>query len=238
MRSTQLAVSGQHLFDSFQQKSPVISLILIILTLATPLAAIAQTPRPPKPVARMVSSSRQTVTPAAPRARLVASIPASRIPETGRTSAPSQISSRPVSSAMAGSAFAGMASLERRAFDLVNAERRARGESSLVWDEELSQMARQHSMEMARSGNLDHRGLDGRDMAERARAMGVRGWKVLGENIAFNQGFNDPSGFAVQRWMGSTKHRDNILNGQFTRTGIGVARASDGSIYFTQVFMS
>jgi uncharacterized protein YkwD len=99
-------------------------------------------------------------------------------------------------------------------------------------------MARQHSLNMARAGSLDHRGPDGRDMAERARSMGIRGWRALGENIAFNQGFDDPSGFAVQRWMGSSKHRANILNGQFTRTGIGVARAADGSIYFTQVFMS
>ena len=63
-------------------------------------------------------------------------------------------------------------------------------------------------------------------------------WGALGENIAFNQGFDDPSAFAVQRWMGSSKHRANILSSQFTRTGIGVARAADGSIYFTQVFMN
>lgn len=143
----------------------------------------------------------------------------------------------PVSNASAGAAFANASSLERRAFELVNAERRACGESPLVWDAELSRMARQHSLDMARSGALDHRGPDGRDMAERARAMGIRGWRVLGENIAFNQGFDDPSAFAVERWMGSYKHRANILNGQFTRTGIGVARAADGSIYFTQVFM-
>jgi uncharacterized protein YkwD len=93
-------------------------------------------------------------------------------------------------------------------------------------------------MNMARSNSLDHRGPDGRDMAERARSMGIRGWRVLGENIAYNQGFDDPSAFAVERWMGSSKHRANILNRQFTRTGIGVARAGDGSIYFTQVFVS
>jgi uncharacterized protein YkwD len=151
---------------------------------------------------------------------------------------PRRVSSTPVSNASAGNAFAGAASLERRAFELVNSERRARGESPLVWDAELSRMARQHSFDMARSGALDHRGPDGRDMADRARAMGIRGWGVLGENIAYNQGFDDPSAFAVERWMGSYKHRANILNSQFTRTGIGVARAADGSIYFTQVFMN
>ncbi|MBD0373030.1 MAG: CAP domain-containing protein [Pyrinomonadaceae bacterium] len=151
---------------------------------------------------------------------------------------PRRVSSNSVSNSANSNAFAGASSLERRAFELVNAERRARGESQLAWDAQLSQLAREHSQDMARTGSLDHRGADGRDMAERARSFGIRGWRVLGENIAFNQGFDDPSAFAVQRWMGSSKHRANILNGQFTRTGIGVARAADGSIYFTQVFMS
>ncbi len=237
MKSMKSAALARRPSRSLQ--SPAIAIILTILTLATPLAGLAQTKQQPKPVARLVSSSRQTTQPPAPRARLIASIPVSSIPVSENAPQPRRVvSSSPITSAVSSNAFAGASSLERRAFDLVNAERNARGEAPLVWDAELSRMARQHSMDMARSGFLDHRGPDGRDMADRARAMGIRGWRVLGENIAFNQGFDDPSAFAVQRWMGSTQHRANILNGQFTRTGIGVARAADGSIYFTQVFMS
>ena len=237
MKNRRIAACGQHKAFKFQT-GPFSAFILIILTLATPVTSLAQTPRQPKPVARLVSSSRQT-TPAAPKARLIGSIPVSDMPGAGsRASSTNRVASSPASSAMTSGAFAGALSLERRAFDLVNSERRTRGESPLVWDAELSRLARQHSMDMARSGNLNHRGSDGRDMADRARSLGIRGWRVLGENVAFNQGFNDPSAFAVQRWMGSSKHRANILNGQFTRTGIGVARAADGSIYFTQVFMS
>jgi uncharacterized protein YkwD len=231
--------------SSYFQARPFSAFILILLTLAAPTASLAQTQKQQsKPVARLVSSSKQTSP--APRARLVASIPMSEIPATARMETSRRVSSGAVlrpssavkSSVASSNAVAGASSLERRAFELVNAERRSRGESPLVWDAQLSQVARQHSFDMARSGNLDHRGPDGRDMAERARAMGVRGWRVLGENIAYNQGFDDPSAFAVERWMGSSKHRANILNSQFTRTGIGVARAADGSIYFTQVFMS
>jgi uncharacterized protein YkwD len=160
----------------------------------------------------------------------------SQIPDNRRVANTRSSSSAP--SYSSGGSFAGASSLERRAFDLINAERRQRGESPLQWDAELSQLARQHSLNMARSGALGHTGPDGRDMAERARAMGIRGWRVLGENVAYNQGFDDPSAFAVERWMGSSKHRANILNRQFTRTGIGVARAADGSIYFTQVFVN
>ena len=37
-------------------------------------------------------------------------------------------------------------------------------------------------------------------------------YKVLGENIAYNFGFDDPGGFAVERWMLSPGHRANILD--------------------------
>lgn len=37
------------------------------------------------------------------------------------------------------------ANLEQHAFDLINDERRANGQGPLVWDEELSRMARLHS---------------------------------------------------------------------------------------------
>ena len=45
-----------------------------------------------------------------------------------------------------------------------------------------------------------------------------------------------PAAFAVARWMQSTKHRGNILNADFKRAGLGVARAADGRVFFTQVF--
>jgi uncharacterized protein YkwD len=126
-------------------------------------------------------------------------------------------------------------SLERRAFELINSERRSKGGQPLVWDDELCRMARAHSEEMAQRNFFSHEGPDG-DMADRARALGIRGWRALGENIAYNQGFDDPAAFAVERWMGSAKHRANILSGMFTRSGLGIARAADGRIFFTQVF--
>ena len=98
-------------------------------------------------------------------------------------------------------------------------------------------MARQHSEDMARKNFFSHEGPDG-GTVERARELGIRGWKALGENIAYNQGFEDPAAFAVERWMGSSKHRSNILSEMFTRSGLGIARAADGRIFFTQVFVA
>jgi uncharacterized protein YkwD len=132
---------------------------------------------------------------------------------------------------------AALMSLERRVFELINAARVARGEERLVWDEELCRMARVHSQSMARQNFFDHIGPDGMDMETRARIRGITGWRVLAENLAYNQGFDDPAGFAVERWMVSPKHRANLLGRQFTRTAIGAAHAPDGRIFFTQVFL-
>jgi uncharacterized protein YkwD len=127
---------------------------------------------------------------------------------------------------------------ERRTFELINAARRRNGLQPLVLDAELSRMARLHSEQMASSSFLSHAGLDGLEAPDRARALGITGWRALGENVAYNQGFNDPAAFAVERWMISEKHRENITNRMFTHTGLGVARTADGRVFFTQVFMS
>ena len=135
-------------------------------------------------------------------------------------------------------ATASVASLERRAFELINEQRAANGEAALVWDAELCRMARMHSENMARVGFFDHTGPDGRDMRSRAHSSNVRGWSALAENIAYNQGYDDPAGFAVERWMRSSKHRDNVLNAVFTRSAVGIARSPDGRVFLTQVFVA
>lgn len=127
---------------------------------------------------------------------------------------------------------------EHRAFELINDERRARGLMPLRWDDDLAHMARDHSEEMGRGNFLAHVDAAGRDTFARAALEGVCGWSALGENIAYNQGFEDPVAFAVERWMQSVKHRDNILRPGFTHAGLGIAKTDDGRIYFTQVFVT
>ena len=180
-------------------------------------------PRPaeqPRPVARLISSSSYG-TPS--RARVVSRV---AMPSTSYSSAPS-----PAAVVVAATGD------ERRAFDLINAERQRRGLRPLVLDGSLMRLARYHSENMARGGFLSHTDRQGLDLRGRADALGLHNWKALGENIAYNQGYNDPTAFAVERWMVSEKHRENIMNDEFTHAGVGVARASDGTYYFTQVFM-
>ena len=128
--------------------------------------------------------------------------------------------------------------MEQRAFELINAQRRARGQSPLVWDAELTRMARLHSENMAARNFFAHTDPQGQNVVMRASMQGVTGWRAIAENIAYNQGFDDPVGFAVERWMQSPKHRENILRNNFTHAGIGVVRAADGRVFFTQVFVT
>ena len=102
---------------------------------------------------------------------------------------------------------------------------------------EIGRMARNHSESMSRLGFFSHVTPDGLRLPDRARAAGIRHYSVLGENIAYNQGYEDPGAFAVERWMQSPKHRANILSSEFRAMAIGSYVAPDGSVYLTQTFI-
>lgn len=127
---------------------------------------------------------------------------------------------------------------EQRVMSLINQERRSRGLKPLLSDGKLSEVAQRHSRDMARQNYFSHVSRDGKDVSARITNAGLRDWKALGENIAYNKGYEDPSSFAVERWMFSDKHRANILNTKFTHAGVGIAHADDGRVFFTQVLMS
>jgi len=128
--------------------------------------------------------------------------------------------------------------IERRAFEQTNIVRVKNGLAPLVWDADVCRMARTHSQSMSRFGYFSHVTPDGMHLRERARAAGILRFEVLGENIAYSQGFGDPGKFAIEQWMQSEKHRANILSPEFRAMAIGSFVAADGSIYLTQTFIT
>jgi uncharacterized protein YkwD len=60
-------------------------------------------------------------------------------------------------------------------------------------------------------------------------------WLSVGENVATSTGFPEPVPVAVDGWVASPPHYENIL-GEWTHTGIGAANA-DTTWYFTQIFV-
>jgi uncharacterized protein YkwD len=128
--------------------------------------------------------------------------------------------------------------IEKRAFELTNAAREEKGLISLTWDANLCHMARMHSESMARLGFFSHETPEGLRMRDRARALGIVHFQILGENISYNQGHEDPAGFAVEEWLQSPGHRANIFRDGFRQSAIGVFIATDGTVYLTQEFMA
>ena len=128
--------------------------------------------------------------------------------------------------------------IEKRAFDQTNIVRVKNGLAPLVWDDDACRMARIHSESMSRQRYFSHVTPEGLRLRERARVAGILRYAVMGENIAYNQGFDDPGGLAVERWMQSDKHRANILSTEYRGMAIGSFIAADGSVYLTQTFIT
>ncbi len=64
--------------------------------------------------------------------------------------------------------------------------------------------------------------------------FGLR-FSAAGENIAYGQ---RTAAEVMQTWMNSAGHRANILSQAYTNIGIGVAKAANGTLYWTQMFMN
>lgn len=115
-----------------------------------------------------------------------------------------------------------------RAVELVNRHRADAGCAPLAVDRRLVEAAQLHSEDMAVRGYLSHTTPEGVPFDERIRRAGYP--TPAAENIARGPHSAER---VVAMWMASPGHRANILNCEFTETGVGVA--TDGW-YWTQTF--
>lgn len=118
-----------------------------------------------------------------------------------------------------------------------NAERQRAGLPPLHLEPRLTSAARIHASDMARTGRLDHTGSDGSDASTRATRVGYR-WATqggtVGENIAGAGPLTPPT--AMDLWLGSQLHRENIFGSQFADIGIGHAAGTGGQEWYAVVF--
>jgi uncharacterized protein YkwD len=199
---------------SLQKHASIFSFVLLLLMIvAASGVASAQMPQV-FPVARLLSLPSDSV----------------------RTSRPRRVLTPAVAAAVA-PAFGEASEIERRAFEMTNTARLQNGLAPLTWDPELCRMARIHSENMVRLGFFSHETPDGLHLKDRAYAAGIPHFRVLGENIAYNQGYADPGAFAVERWMISPGHRANILSSEYEQGAIGSFVTADGTVYLTQEFI-
>lgn len=126
--------------------------------------------------------------------------------------------------------------LEKKAFQMLNAERIKNGLKPLDFCGKSAKIARIHSADMALRNYFSHFTPQGESVVDRARKENLQ-YVGIGENIAYNAGVEDPVAFAVERFMISPKHRASLLSTEWTSSGVGISRAADGKFYITQVFV-
>jgi len=127
--------------------------------------------------------------------------------------------------------------LEKFAFTAINQKRAEIGLPPLLWSDEVAKVARLHSENMVKYSFFSHQGMDGKRVDGRADSFGLTKWTAIGENIAYNKGYKNPVETAVEKWMQSPSHRENLLNNRWKESAIGIAVTADGTYFFTQVFL-
>ena len=152
--------------------------------------------------------------------------------------------------------------LEIKVHQLTNQYRTQHELEPLSLDDNLSNVARGHSQDMALRDYFDHESPEGVNPTGRAESEGYTCQKIvgnliysgIGENIFQNNLYDTvwytagiPTSYewnnleeiahsTVDGWMNSTVHRENILTSTFDREGIGVEIAEDDKVYITQNF--
>ncbi len=104
--------------------------------------------------------------------------------------------------------------IENEVFLLINQARQENGLPPLQRDSFMDLLARQHCDYMKTTGFQSHNGFE--DRAN--QIISHSGASRVGENVAV--GYSDAPSL-VRIWLASPGHRENIMDPDFTRTGIG-----------------
>lgn len=131
--------------------------------------------------------------------------------------------------------------------DLINEQRTSHGLRPLGWHPTISQAAISHSDDMATRNYFAHDSPEGLDFTKRYARVGfnceipISSTMYSGgaENIFMLEGYygeDTVANQAVNGWMNSEGHRENILTPYFLNEGIGVVVSDNGAVYITQNF--
>lgn len=123
-------------------------------------------------------------------------------------------------------------SMTSQVVTLVNKERASNGLQSLASDSQLAKLAQMKAEDMAKNGYFSHISPTYGSAFDMMKTYGVS-YKTAGENIAKGQ---KTAQSVMNGWMNSSGHRANILKYDYTKIGVGYAKASDGTTYWVQIF--
>ncbi|MDF2192835.1 CAP domain-containing protein [Paraflavitalea sp. CAU 1676] len=120
--------------------------------------------------------------------------------------------------------------LEDQILTLVNQHRKKMGLAPLQSNSVIETEARRHTVSMAsKKTPFGHNGFNYRSKVITTKVQGIT---ATAENVAYG---SRSAQEVVEGWLNSPGHRKNI-EGRYRLTGIGVARDSKSTLYFTQIF--
>ncbi|MFE1764611.1 CAP domain-containing protein [Streptomyces angustmyceticus] len=209
---------------------------------AAQAAPAATTPASPEPsVSRSPKSHKPAASPSAERHRKRHATPRPKPSRTGGSAEPAKSvtprAARPGSGtgggapAGTGAAKGTAAAFAQKIVELVNAQRAQHGCGPLSVDRRITAAAQAHSDDMAARNYYEHNTPEGVDPGTRMTKAGFP-WASWAENIFKSP--KDPA-TAMDGWMKSPGHRDNILNCSYKSTGVGVNLSANGP-WWTQDF--
>lgn len=124
-------------------------------------------------------------------------------------------------------------SLENEVVRLVNVERSKAGVPALVQNSEVGRVARIKSEDFVKNNYFSHTSPTYGSPFDMLKSFGIT-FTAAGENIASGQ---KTAADVMNSWMNSSGHKANILSSTYNKIGVGVAKDSNGSIYWTQMFI-
>lgn len=126
----------------------------------------------------------------------------------------------------------GVSQDEQTLLNLINKERANAGIGALAFDMELMKVARLKAKDMVDNNYFSHQSPTYGSPFDMMKQFGVS-FKTAGENLAGNQTLEG----AVKAWMDSPGHKQNILNGNFNYTGIGIVSSPTYGKVLVQQFI-
>jgi uncharacterized protein YkwD len=143
----------------------------------------------------------------------------------------------PIGAPWAAAADPGLALLESRLHLAVNDFRREQHLIPLERRSDLDAVARAHSEDMVRRGFFAHASPEGDSWVERLALAQLTGFSMAGENVG-QTGRAEPTREILEGWKQSPTHRENLMSRPMNATGVGIASAPDGRLFYTQLYLS
>lgn len=125
-----------------------------------------------------------------------------------------------------GEGQSGMSGIEADMLKLINKYRKRSGKAALTWENKLSASSQWFADDMAATKSFSYEHIDskGRRWRPRLDSFGFTN-KVAGENIGWGYTAQD----MLTEFINSPPHNENLLNGKFTRIGVGYAPGTGDS---------